>query len=249
MFHLAAYSASVVNTANIQLNAVSDDVLFIQNNNFMAQQDMQLLFAAAMSVTISRARLNSPSMRLVAPKYIRPVIAALAPGSNPNVDYDTENPFILRGLEEITAEVTHANAMAERVTVLMGIADRVTPIPRGPIYPLRVTSTTAAVASTWTTISLTFENQLPQGVYAVVGAEMQSATLQAFRFIFDNQYWRPGFFGLTALTGRNNLESYQGIFGEWGRFRTTNLPRCQVLATAADVSYEGYINVVRVGNI
>lgn len=245
MFHLAAYTSSQIGAANQQMAALSDDVLFIQNNNFLLQQDMSLLFAAAMSVTINRVRLNSPTMRLVAPKYIRPHIAAVIPGSNPNVDFEYNAPFILKGLEEITAEFTHGNAMAERGTVLIGVADRVTPVPAGPVWPLRVTSTTAAVANAWTTIALTFETQLPAGTYSVIGSEMQSTNAIAHRYIFDNQYYRPGFLSLSALSGRNAFETYEYPFGEWGRFRTTNLPRCQVLCNGADAAHEGYLFVVK----
>lgn len=246
MFHVAAFTSSQIGAANQQMAALSDDILIIQNNNFLLQKDMQLIFAAAMSVSISRVRLNSPSMRQIAPKYVRPVIAAVIPGTNPNVDFDYTAPFYLKGLEEITAEFTHTNAMAERGTVIIGLGDRITPVPNGSVYPLRVTSVGPAVANAWTTIALTFEQSLPAGTYAVVGAELFSANGIAFRLIFDEQPMRPGYLMHSALTQRSAFETYEWPFGEWGRFRTTNLPRCQVLANGADASFEGYLHVVKV---
>lgn len=245
MFHLAAFSSSQIGAANQQMAALSDDILNIQNSNFLAQQDLQLLFAAAMSVSISRVRLNSPTMRQVAPKYIRPLIAAVIPGTNPNVDLELTHPFVLKGLEEITCEFTHTNAMAERGTAIIGVADRVMPAPTGPVYPLRVTSTTAAVANVWSTIALTFEQALPAGNYAVVGGELQSTNGIAFRLIFDVQPFRPGYLMHSAITQRNAFETYEWPFGVWGNFRTTNLPRCQVLCNGADAAFEGYLHCVR----
>ncbi len=246
MLHVAAFTSSQIGAANQQMAALSDDILIIQNSNFLLQKDMQLLFAAAMSVSISRARLNSPSMRQIAPKYIRPVIAAVIPGNNPNVDFDNLNPFTLKGLEEITCEFTHTNVGAERGTTIIGIADRIVPPPSGSVYPLRVTSVGPAVANSWTTIALTFEQSLPAGTYAVIGGEMFSATGIAFRLIFDEQVERPGFLMHSALTQRSAFETYEWPFGVWGRFRTTNLPRCQVLCNAADAVFEGYLHCVKV---
>lgn len=249
MFHLAGYTLLIGNTADTDVPAVADDILTVQNNHFVLSQPMLLLGAAAMSATISRAKLASPSMRQIASPFIRPIIAAATPGTNPNIWILDWNPFQVRPFEEIQMQGTSGVAMTERFTGLIWLADAITPLPFGNVIPLRVTSTTAAVANAWTSVTLTFNDTIPSGVYTAVFSEMQSANGIAHRWIFSNQTWRPGYLSFSALSQRAPYALSKGQFGVMGRFRSNDLPRCQVLANAADAAHEGYLHVVRTGDL
>lgn len=249
MFHLSAYTESIGNVADTDVDALTDDILTIQNTHFVLSQPMQLLGAAAMSATLSRAKLASPSMRQVASPFIRPIIAAVQPPANPNLWLLDYNPFVIPPFEEIQMQVTSGVAMTERFTGLIWLANQIDSLPIGNVIPLRFTSTTAAVANAWTTATITFTDTIPSGVYAAVLSECQSTNGIAHRWIFSNQLWRPGFPSYAALGSRHPYAISKGQFGSMGRFRSNDLPRLQVLANGADAAHEGYLHVVRVGNL
>lgn len=250
MYHLAAYTALLGTTVDTDIAALTDDILTIQNSHFVLSRPKQLLGAAVMSATLTRAKLASPSMRQVASPFIRPIIGAAIPPANPNLWLLDYNPFIVPPFEEVQLQATSGIAMGtERFTGLVWLADQITPVPSGNIIPLRVTSSTAATANAWSTIALTFADTIPSGVYAVVFSEMQSTNGIAHRWIFSNQESRPGMLSLAALTSRLPYALSKGQFGAMGRFRSNDLPRCQVLCNGADASHEGYLHVVRVGNL
>ena len=250
MFHLGAYFVSVGQTADTDMTAVTDDILTIQNGHFILSRPMGLLAAIAMSATLTRCKLASPSMRQIASPYIRPLNVALLPANNPNMWLLDHNEFMLQPFEEIQAQITSGLAMGNenaRVGIWLRWAN--VPIPQGNIIPLRFTSTTAAVANAWTTLSLTFTDTIPAGVYAAVLSEHFSTTGTFHRWIFSNQEPRPGYVSFAAGSSRLPYAITKGQFGQMGRFRSNDLPRLQVLCNSTDSTHEGYLHVVRVGNL
>jgi hypothetical protein len=230
---------------------VSEEIIVIQNGHLFPNNDVWLLAAASMGVSITRSALKSPKLNQITPQYIRPFIGAVLPGNNPNVAWWFQNPFRLNAQEEIANVISNNLATGtERQTTIALLSDtpNVDPVPMGDFFTSRFTSTSTATANAWTTIPITFEQQIPVGNYDVWQAEVTSANIQAFRFVFDNQYYRPGWLGTAALGNRQPDQFYQGVLGKWGRFRTVSLPRLQVLCNAADASFEGYLRYIKVGS-
>ncbi len=246
MFHVAAYTASLGNVTNSDTAALTDDILAISNGHFLPQQDMNLAFAFGAGPNTDRIRIVSPTNRQITLPFIRPINVAALPATDPNVGDYRENPFRVRGLEELAIETTTNAIGPSRITVLLGLWDRPEPQPPGDVFTFRGTSTTAAVANTWTTIVTTFADILPAGNYVVTGMEVQSTNAIAARLILENQVWRPGSVSISALGNRTHAMFYKGGLGSWGRFRSTRLPIVQVLANAADAAHEIYLDIIRV---
>lgn len=250
VYHLAAFTVLVGQTVDTDAPAITDDILTIQNSHFVLQRPMQLYCAAAMSTTIARARLASAGMRQIANPYIRPTIAGSLPGGNPNTWLLWQNPFTINPFEEIQCLATSNLGMStERFTALMWLMDQYQPWPSGNIYPLRFTSTTAAVANAWTTLTLTWQDTIPSGLYTLVLSEMVSTNAQAHRWILSNQISRPGMFSNANDNSRLLNDFYNGALGSMGIFRSNDLPRLQVLVNGTDASHEGFAWAVRTGNI
>lgn len=248
MFHLGAYTELIDNTANTDVDALSDDVFAITNVHFLMPRDLLMFLAYAASATLTRARWSTPSINNISPIFIRPINVGALPTDDPNLADYRYNPVRLRAQEELKLEATSGVAMGtERFTGLFWLGDSITQAPPGDVYTLRATATTAAVANSWTTISLTWDNQLPAGSYAVIGGEYQATNALAFRCIFDDQWMRPGALGLTALGRRTAKPFYDGGMGLWGRFRTISLPRVQVLNNSTDGAHTLYLQCVRTG--
>lgn len=248
MFHLTGWfgtTPAAVQTA-FDLPPLPEPNFHIQNSHVIIPKPMNLLLAWAGAAAMTQARFNSGSIRQVNPLYILPPELAVLPSSNGPLANWLSNPFRIVGPEELVAETGSSNAAGEKQKVLAWLTpDQITPIPSGPEYLLKFTSTTAAVIDAWTQLAIAFETSLPLGNYAVIGCEMFSTNLVAFRMIFDNMYWRPGALGKQAVQHRQRDVFFDGSLGLWGVFSTISLPRIEVLCNVADVAYTGWLKVVR----
>lgn len=247
MFHTLANFVSIGQTVDTDVTPVQDDIVLIQNSHFVFQQDVQLLFAAAMSATLTRCKISTPKTRQITNPFLRPIIGGALPGNNPNIADYRANPFHLKGLEELVVQATSGLAMGnENFTSVMGFSLAPDPMPSGDVFTLRGTSTTAATVNKWTSITVTWQDNLPAGGYACVGFVHESTNGQASRLIFQNQVWRPGGISVGALTNRTHAMFEKGGLGVWGRFLQTAMPVPQVLCNAADASHEVYMDLIRI---
>lgn len=246
MYHTFAYEELVATTDDTDLDAIRDDVLIVQNDHFLPQADLQLLWAFACAADLNRAKIVTPSFRQVSPPFIRPIEGAAAPGDNcPVADY-RDNPLIIPGLAEVAIEASSDTATTDQTYVVLGASDRgITPVPRGDVFTMRGVSTTAAVASTWTTLAMSWADTLPPGRFAVVGMELIGAGNIAGRLILENQIWRPGCIAGTDVQNRGPAMFRKGRLGSWGTFRATALPQVQVLCNTTTASHTAYIDLVR----
>lgn len=248
MHHLAAYFLAIGQTANTDITALNDDVLTRTNGHFQLARDMDLMAGCVMSATLNRARLNSPTLRVVSPQFIYPPEVSLTPTDHPNMAWWLDSPFRLKAGEEIALEATSGLACGtENLVGLIWITEGLQPVPAGDIYNARWTSTTACVANTWTTLTITMDQGLPPGVWALVGSTHQSTTGKAHRWIIPNQTWRPGALSQTALgnaTHRNFEDRRLGLFGT---FVNTIMPQVQVLANTTDNAHVGLMQLVKIG--
>lgn len=246
-FHLLAYEEAIGTTANTDLDAIADDVINRQNSHYFPSVDLSLLFATAMSANLNRARIVSPTLRQITNPQIRPIINAATPGDDEEVADYRNNPFRLPRLEEIAIEASSDICMGtEQCLALLGVSAGMQPAPAGNIYTLRGTSTGTSTALTWTTVTVSWEDTLPEGRYAVVGLVAVGATEVAARLIFDEQMWRPGCLGVAAIGSRIPTIFRKGRLGMWGMFNSWALPEVQVLNTAAVSVHTFFLDLVRV---
>lgn len=246
-WHLAVYTGPVGQTANTDIPALTDQVLTIFNNHFLLRKPMQLLAAMAMSTTIERARFDSPSLRYYGNPYIRPVLAAAIPGTDPPIDYFLDRPFMLPSGEEIAIQATSGLATGtEQATVALFLMDQLQSLPGGNFYPVRFTGSTVAVANKWTSQPIVMDTGLPSGQYALLYSELQSASGQFHRWIFDEQVYRPGLPMISAITQQSSKRLSQFPLGVMGTFRNDALPRLEVLCNGADATFEGYMYLQKI---
>lgn len=242
MYHICAYSATGAQNVETDLAPVPDTVLPVFNAHFFPQDPLQLLFAAAMSTNISRARIQTPTLNQITTPFIRGVMSGLVPTTPGQVANYVQNPLPLKAREEIIVFGTQTAVAATRITALLGLLFTPLPIAAGSQYTIRGTSTTAAVANVWTLLTVTWQNQLPQGNYAVTGLQHQSANGQAARILFLGQYYRPGCMSMAALGDYAHPIFRMGYMGQWGMFRDNIMPNVEVLANGADAVHELYMD-------
>lgn len=247
VFHISANFVALANTANTEVPALQDQVLPIRSGRHTPYEDMYGIFFYASGVTLLRSRINTPQVRKVTPSFIVPVQAALLPVTNPNVMDTLGNPFLFRKDEGILYESTDSAAGPNNHYVIAGLMNQATPRPSGTVYTIRGSSTTAAVASVWTPLSMVWDADLTEGIYAVIGGEYIAANAIAFSLAFENQVYRPGGLGMASANLRPVKEQLDGSWGEWGRFRSLNPPIVNVLNDGTDASHIIHLKVVRIG--
>lgn len=246
MWHLVAYSSSIATGVQTDLAAVPDTILPISNGHIVPQQPTDILFAAAMATNIQRAFLQSPQLQFITNPFIRGVMAGLVPTSPAQLATYAPGGLTIRQLEELQVQALQNAAGAQRVTALVGLSYSPNIPANGDVYTLRGSSTSAAVANAWTTISVTWANALPQGAYAVVGMQVQSANAQAARLILPGQVLRPGCMSQAGIADIAHPYFFKGYLGEWGRFNNYAMPNLEVLANAADAAHEIYLDIIKV---
>lgn len=250
-FHLVSLSASVPTgtSAYTGLAPVRDNVLASSGTSgFLVPGGMKAIAAWAGSATLSRSRLVAPSLLRVSYPFIRPATTAATPGDNPNFQVLFDSPLVFKDNEVMGADAIHGAVGSETVRCLVWLSDGMEAPPPGSSFWVKYISSTAAVADTWTPISVAMD-QLPEGKYVVVGMEHWSATAYAARLVFPNKIMRPGTLaisgGTSPASARTHASFYDGRFGVFGTFAAFTPPGIEVLATSTDASHEGYLRLVK----
>ena len=101
MFHLAANTMALGVGTDIDVPALSDDIITIQNSHFILSQQMGLMAAMAYSPLLDRIKLASPSMRQLATPYVRPITQGVVGQTNYNLALWNDSPYLLNPFEEI----------------------------------------------------------------------------------------------------------------------------------------------------
>jgi hypothetical protein len=248
MFHVLAYQGSSHDIVGLDATPIPDDIFTIQNGHFLPQYDLQFYGGYFGGSILSYVQLVTPTTRQISIPRLVPINAAVVPVTNPNMVDLRLNPLRLRAVEEISLLNTlGTNAGNQPFINVLFVGKSLDPIPQGDILTLHGTSTTAAVVNAWTSLAITYDNTLPAGTYAIIGAQVQSTNAIAHRFIFKDQWLRPGFLSVSSATNRLNWDYYRGAMGLLGTFTTTTYPTLQVLCASADATHDVTFSIIRVG--
>ena len=248
MFHTAIYTASVDQAVLTAIAALSDPVLTISGNNLQVPAATPMLgLASAIGVNLTRGQLQSPSLRRFINFEVRPIHRSVSPLSpNPSIDFMSE-PIALDPGEQLQAWTAEDGAGATRMNMIVNLVDKgVTPVT-DPSFTLRATSAQTLVAYAWTNGVLTFDQVLPVGQYAIVGARCESAGLLAFRFVLQNQTPRPGGIGNLTESTLTLPGQRSGGWGVWGAFDNWTIPTVDFFSASADTAETLALDLVKVG--
>jgi hypothetical protein len=129
------------------------------------------------------------------------------------------------------------------------------PATPGRFFTAHWTAAATLTAGAWTRIQPTFDQALPAGYYALLGARVFSASALFFRLYPSmGPIWRPG--GV-AVQSYDQLDPANQRFlpmsvgtslgwGVWLSFFQNVPPAVEVFATAADTSEEGFFDLIYV---
>ena len=246
MYHTVALTANTFGQTNYDMIPVTDAWIGIQNSHFFPQEPLRLYGGWMGGVNLTKVTLVTPRSRQVVPPVLYPIQGTVTPPDRPHVWDRRTNPFTINAIEEISVQANIGGAANAINTAIMFMGESLDPVPTGDIYALHGVSATAAVANTWTQVTVSWDQTIPAGNYAVIGSQHQSTNAIAHRFYFRNKNLRPGMLSITALTNIGEPSYYFGGWGQLGQFNTTAYPFIEVYCNGADASHDIVMNMVKV---
>ena len=252
-FHVAAFAEQIAASGTFQpIAAVADDQLFTAGDDVRVPAGLPFLLAAfAIGAAQSRARIVAPSLRAFANYEIAPkVISEAIPVDDPaGLITMVRDPLPLAVGESVNYETDGgAGAGVGMQTGVIFLGDGPALPVSGQIRTIRATAAIAGTEIVWTSGALTFSEDLPAGIYQVVGARCEADNPGAFRLIFVAGGPRPGSLACLGDEGAEVPGSRRGDWGMWGQFDTNQPPTLEILSLAGAGSAQVlYLDIMRVG--
>lgn len=249
MNHLLAFSKTDTGTSIDDLDVVPDGIVAaVGTTKFYIPAGMSIVMAYVLSGNPSRGRLIAPTFLKVGYPEVRPINGGAYSPSDPNVNVLVDRPLHFPDTDVLGMKVTDSTAASTTAYGLVLLESQREPVPPGEAFWVRYTSTTAAVANQWKTLTISMES-LPEGVYIVCGMEHICTGCIAARLVFPGSPWRPGTIGMSAADDRTHDIFYRDDLGVWGRFPSFTPPTVEVLANATSNDHYGFIRVLKVGDL
>lgn len=194
------------------------------------------------------AWLDSPSLRRTTRnEIVSPSDLAVAPLVD-NVNMHPLNPIPLDEGEALNAFLENGVGAATSLGIIGAwLADAAISPVRGEIRTIHCTATVPGTTALWTNGDLALAYDLPRGDYQVVGARCEAgATAGLFRFIFPEQWERPGGVSTRVVTDAQFPQFRMGNLGVWGKFTHRVLPRLEVLNVETIAAQDVYLDIIKI---
>jgi hypothetical protein len=272
MFHVECFTSSIATGANTfqQVNyKTGDTVLAPLNLGLQVSPTVpQLMFIAGVGVNIGHVRAQSASMLPFPYPTLSPNNRGGAVESPPRVHDFSAHPWMLRPTDEFDIFATQNAAGAQVQYVLAGFCDQAPqPLPVAPLPPgmasmqqtpgkfttAHWSAGTTLTAGAWSVVTPVFDQPLPAGYYALVGARAFSATALFFRMLpAMGPLWRPGGVAVQAYdqldpSNQRFIPSWASsslFWGVWLYFYQNVPPQVEIFATGADTAEEGFFDLI-----
>lgn len=245
---LAFYTNDLASAAsNTALGAVADQIIGGSATGFFIPEQFKVSWAYAGNDAYTSVRLNQPSLREPFLPYIDPLSLTVLPANVPPIAlYDDSGPTLYQN-ETLQVEASRGVVAASDAYVLVSVTLGRRGIPPGPRVRARFTAAITIAEGTWAVGAITFADNLPGGVYSVVGLSAYGTNLLAARLAFQGGGYRPGVLAQGAQGEWVGPSLPQWWQGELGSFQNTVPPQLECLGVGAGTSQIGYMDLVQVG--
>lgn len=237
MHHLCAWYQSIDPAGALTaINAVREEMLFTSGVDIRVPDALPFIIgqaALANDASVSRAQVQSPSLRAFANLDVEPIVAAAVFGNPPESLFHADSPIAVAIDEALNFAILSDPAAAAAHYGLVWLADKAIDRVNGNIFTVRATGAAQQTVGTWTNGSLTFSQTLPAGRYRVVGMRARSTDGVAARLVFPDQVARPGVPILNAIGDNDPWTFRYGNAGVFGEFPHTNPPTFDILGGVA----------------
>jgi hypothetical protein len=263
MFHLELFTSTLaISGANNfqQLNYLRQDNILPPLNNGVQISPMltNLMFVAGVGVGLAHIRPQTPSMLPFPYPTFSPNNRGSAFESPPRVWDLSSHPLAMKATDEFDIFATFNAAPPQTPVVGCLFTDaKPVPPPAGRYFTSHWTATTTLTANSWSLVQPIFDQPLPAGFYALLGARVYSPNALFFRlFPAMEPLWRPGAIAVQNYDqfdadGQRGWDYLSGAFAPWGvwmSFYQNVPPQCEIYSTGADTIQEGWFDLVLVNS-
>jgi hypothetical protein len=251
-FHVALYSAAIATAAaNTQVNQLGDAVIATSVNGYLVNGFCpNIMRVVAVGNILNRAQLSSPSIRKYTPFDLNPVNIGTVIESPARMLHFEDSPFPLSVNEELDAYVTNSAVTSTQTTVAVWFCDGpIRPVNNNNIFTVHWTASTTLTANAWTAVTMSLDNGIPSGTFAIVGSRQKSAGALFHRFVprGGSSTLRPGTTSVQAFDNFATEMDRYGNLGQWMQFTNTTPPQIEIFSGSADSSEEGFLDLLQVG--
>ena len=203
---------------------------------------------------LAAARLSAPSMRgktLLDLANLEAIAAGgtLEPSSPTPINVFTSRPVQLTSGEFLNLlQESDGTTAANLCTglVFLGDGDYGNPYASMPVQTVRATGSTTLTANAWSACTITLDQQLAAGRYAIVGMRAQSAGAKAARLVMQETPARPGVIAYDSNADIEHPMFRNGNLGVFGTFVHTAIPQVEFLSLSADTDETIFFDIVKI---
>lgn len=260
-FHLCAYTqAAAAALTNSAMGTVADGILTSSTTTtFVAPSEAEIMWAFSTGPLVTRARINTPSYRLVSLPSLVPINASATVPSPANVMDLTMNPLKVPKVDALSVEITDTGGVGEQAQAVLCLMFDYKPVPKFQLengrqvpakrFRIRATGAITGVANSWANGGLTLDQALQNGQYVVVGMDVVAVNAIAARLIFAGTGYRPGVICRNAVGSVRHRLFDGDAMGCFGTFENINTPQLDLFlgAGGANTSQEVFLDLIRVG--
>jgi hypothetical protein len=239
--------------ASVNVAALIDQSISVSGDNLTVPSLNHLVCVAAGvgSGGDETALLDAPSLRQLTRQWVTPIN-----GGNDG-DVVPANPICYQDLrftprrlvtgENLQAVIDSNTSAAASQWVLAWLSDApIQPVTTGEQFTVRYSGTTTVTAQAWSTVTITFADELPYGNYAIVGLSGTGATAVATRVVAPAAAWRAGVLAGAAAEQAGGYNIFRnGKMGIMGEFNTNQPPYLEYLCNAADSAQSGVLDLIK----
>ncbi len=251
--HLCGFAETIDNAgAYDNIAALVDSLLATAGDNLTVPTLNQAIMMAAgvPSGALAQCRLDAPTLRQFARQYIGPTNgggdADAVPNAVPNIMDLRLHPRMLARNELLQAFTNHDTTSAQLTWILLWLADAPPQkIGAGEAFTIRLSGAATLTVDVWTLISMTLDDALPVGRYAVIGMHPVSLGCVAARLVPVGGGWRPGALGSATNSIGGHPVFRMGELGVWLEFESISLPRFEFLSAIADTVETVHLDLIQ----
>lgn len=239
--------------ADVNITALADQHITTSGDDLTVPSLDHIVAVAAgvASGGTSKARIDAPSLLRVTRVYVSPVNgfadANAAVEIVPAVADYRRNPLKLIPSEIMQAVINSNSGAAVLQWILVWLADGPLVPVQGEMFTVRFTGTQTLTVDVWTNGTITPDDRLPAGRYAVVGMRAVGASVVAARLVFPGgNGWRPGVLGALLDDGHDWPGFRFGGMGVFGEFEHNQIPTVDYLAGTADTAQDVFLDLIKV---
>lgn len=225
MFHTVAYHGAVTASGTLAaLTPVTDPTVTINGNHILVPDKYNQVLGAAVldtSSSVTRAQLQSPSLREMFFPEVRNVVAAGSWEQYFMNTLNSDSPLPVKTNEGLDFYQNGGGASSTQFGLVWLSDGAVTPV-KGSIFTMYATAAITPSSTEWVNGALTFDQTLPVGNYQVVGMKVAAgAAGGAGRLVFvgASAITRPG---VPCHQYTNQSIEFGFRYGAAGTFGTFN---------------------------